>query len=88
LCVILYFQLLKNVTIASGGVMPHIQPELLKRKDGSKFPVPSKGNADKKVLKPKPSGVTKAKNLQVARAAKAALSKAAPAKSLTPKKVC
>lgn len=67
--------------------MPHIQPELLKRKDGGKFQPPLKPNTDKKALKPKPSGVTKAKNLQVAKAAKAALSKATPAKSLTPKKV-
>ena len=81
------FQLLKNVTIASGGVMPHIQPELLKHKDGGKFQAPPKSNVDKKAIKPKSSGVTKAKNIQVAKAAKAALSKATPAKSLTPKKV-
>lgn len=31
------FQLLKDVTIASGGVIPKIQPELLAKKQGSKF---------------------------------------------------
>ena len=31
-------QLLKHVTIASGGVLPKIHPELLARKKGGKFP--------------------------------------------------
>ena len=31
-------QLLKHVTIASGGVLPKIHPELLSRKKGGKFP--------------------------------------------------
>jgi histone H2A len=32
------FQLLKHVTIAAGGVLPKIHPELLSRKKGGKFP--------------------------------------------------
>ena len=31
------FQLLKHVTISSGGVLPHIHPELLTRRKGPKF---------------------------------------------------
>lgn len=79
-------KLLKNVTIASGGVLPHIQPELLKRKDGNKFAVTSTSSKTA-VLKAKSGGgVSKAKNVQPkkAAAAKAALSKAgtkAPPKS-------
>ncbi|XP_037559658.1 core histone macro-H2A.1-like [Dermacentor silvarum] len=34
-------QLLRGVTIASGGVLPRIQPELLVRKKGNKFVMPS-----------------------------------------------
>ena len=33
-------QLLRHVTIASGGVLPKIHPELLSRKKGSKFSNP------------------------------------------------
>lgn len=49
-------KLLKNVTIPSGGVMPHILPELLKKKDGSKITLPHK------VHRPQSGGVQKAKN--------------------------
>lgn len=34
---LLYLQLLRNVTIASGGVLPKIHPELLAKKKGGKF---------------------------------------------------
>lgn len=34
-------QLLRGVTIASGGVLPKIHPELLAKKKGSKFVMPS-----------------------------------------------
>jgi len=74
-------KLLKGVTIASGGVMPHIQPELLKRKNevtktNNKLgPVPT----TKAILhKSKVGGIQKAKNIQVSKkatAAKVALSK-------------
>ena len=46
-----FFQLLKNVTIPSGGVMPHIAPELLKNK--------SQGFALAKAVAAKPSSPTK-----------------------------
>ncbi|KAJ8869851.1 hypothetical protein PR048_028860 [Dryococelus australis] len=35
--ILCFFQLLKNVTIASGGVLPKIHPELLAKKKGGKF---------------------------------------------------
>lgn len=37
LMVVVNLQLLKNVTIASGGVLPKIHPELLAKKRGGKF---------------------------------------------------
>lgn len=82
-------RLLRNVTIASGGVMPHIQPELLKRKVDGKFQVPGSNSQKKPALnKPKNAGVQKNKKALPIKsaAAKAALSKATSAKSLTPKK--
>ena len=81
------------MTIASGGVMPHIQPELLRRKNEvipktNNKPVPV--SATKAILnKPKVGGIQKAKNIQVSKkatAAKIALSraetKASPAKKV------
>jgi len=50
-------KLLKNVTIPAGGVMPHILPELLKKKDGTKFQMPSQ-----KAIRPQAGGVQKSKN--------------------------
>lgn len=85
-------KLLKNVTIASGGVMPHIQPELLKRKVGGKFQVIGKETKRPAPIPiKKPAGVQKAKKAAPGKlstktaAAKAALSKATPSKS-TPSK--
>lgn len=50
-------KLLKNVTIAQGGVMPHIHPELLKKKSGRTNPSGRKTaikfqQPEKKVIKP------------------------------------
>lgn len=74
-------KLLKNVTIASGGVMPHIEPALLGRKqDVMKASRQTPANITKSILnKPKPGPIVKAKNIQVSKkatAAKAALSRA------------
>jgi len=55
-------KLLKNVTIPAGGVMPHILPELLKKKDGGKFQLPTQ----KTVVRPQSAGVQKPKNKQAA----------------------
>jgi len=63
-------KLLKNVTIPAGGVMPHILPELLKKKDGKiqapgrktaiKFQQPVKKAIQKpKALQKKPAAVVK-----------------------------
>jgi len=63
-------KLLKNVTIPAGGVMPHILPELLKKKDGKiqtpgrktaiKFQQPVKKVIQKpKALQKKPAAVVK-----------------------------
>lgn len=65
-------KLLKNVTIASGGVMPHIEPQLLKRKTSTTFTDPL---ANQKALKAsKLGGIQKAKNIVAPK--KTALSKA------------
>lgn len=68
-------KLLKNVTIPAGGVMPHILPELLKKKDGSKFQLPQK--AKTVVHRPQSAGVQKPKN-------KPAAVKKAPVKKVAP----
>lgn len=52
-------RLLANVTIASGGVLPKIHPELLTRKRGGKFQVPVTV-ADVKKLPPPPKKAKKA----------------------------
>lgn len=49
-------QLLKGVTIASGGVLPNIHPELLKKRKGGKLVAPE----ELKSKKPKPSEGTRA----------------------------
>lgn len=61
-CNVVFFQLLKGVTIAAGGVLPNIHPELLAKKRGAKgkletplSPAPEK--------KPKPVKKTAAKKL-------------------------
>lgn len=54
-------KLLKNVTIPSGGVMPHILPELLKKKDGSKLTISHKAH------RPQSAGIQKAKNKAAAK---------------------
>nr|ARC95285.1 histone macroH2A [Hydra vulgaris] len=56
-------KLLKNVTIPSGGVMPHIQPELLKKKDGGKFVVSNQEKFKPQVLKPLSPGIPKKKKI-------------------------
>jgi len=71
-------KLLRNVTIAQGGVMPHIQPELLRRKEGNKFSLPSSVKA--KALKAQNAGVQKAKAKPVP------VKKAPPAKKAAPAK--
>jgi len=80
-------KLLKNVTIASGGVMPHIQPELLKK---GKTPVGAINDQKKGTLnKSRNAGIKKpVRNVPAVKSAasKAALSKATSAKLLTPKK--
>lgn len=62
-------QLLKNVTISSGGVLPHIHPELLTRRKGPKFqnvlPKPvaaTPTKVSKKTPTTPPSPTTKAKS--------------------------
>lgn len=77
-------KLLKNVTIPSGGVMPHIQPELLKRKDGGKLIVP-KSEVTKALQKTKTGGVqkTKTKVIATVKATKAPIPKSSPAKKET-----
>lgn len=52
-------RLLANVTIAAGGVLPKIHPELLTRKRGGKFQVPTPV-ADVKKLPPPPKKAKKA----------------------------
>lgn len=53
-------QMLKHVTIASGGVIPRIHPELLVRKKGGKVVLPT---APKPVATSKPAVVAKTTNL-------------------------
>lgn len=69
--------------------MPHIQPELLKRKDGNKFQVVSKEQKRPLAVKDKPKAIQKAKEKVAGSkdsaktsAAKAAMSKASPAKKV------
>ncbi|XP_015774720.1 PREDICTED: late histone H2A.2.2-like [Acropora digitifera] len=67
-------QLLKGVTIASGGVLPNIHPELLKKRKGGKLVAPE----ELKSKKPKPSEGT--------RAGTSGKKIAAPAKKVSPVK--
>ena len=68
---------MKGVTIASGGVLPNIHPELLKKRKGGKLVAPE----DLKPKKPKP------KPLQKETApASPSKGKVAPAKAATPSK--
>lgn len=77
----MFFQLLKGVTIAAGGVLPNIHPELLAKKRGAKgkletplSPAPEK--------KPKPVKKTAAKKLSAKKSggkAKVLLSDSTPA---------
>lgn len=67
-------QLLKGVTIASGGVLPNIHPELLKKRKGGKLVAPE----ELKSKKPKPSEGT--------RAGTSGKKMAAPAKKVSPVK--
>ena len=53
----LFHQLLKGVTIASGGVLPNIHPELLKKRKGGKLVAPE----ELKPKKPKASTAPKQK---------------------------
>lgn len=76
--------LLKNVTIAAGGVLPHIQPELLKKK-GKPIEVPVTSSKKKTPTKPKSGGIQKAKQA-VKSPGKSAAAKAALSKVKTPTK--
>jgi len=67
-------KLLKNVTIPAGGVMPHILPELLKKKDGS-TKAPAAPSMKKVVPRVQNVAIQKPKN------------KPAPVKKVLPKKV-
>ena len=49
-----FLQLLKGVTIASGGVLPKIHPELLKKRKGGKLYTPEELKAKKQKKEPKP----------------------------------
>lgn len=71
--------------------MPHIQPELLKRKVGGKFQVVGKEGRGPLSIKSKPAPIQKAKakpkvtaskSAAKTAAAKAAMSKASPAKKV------
>lgn len=66
--------MLKGVTIASGGVLPNIHPELLKKRKGGKLVAPE----ELKSKKPKPSEGT--------RAGTSGKKIAAPAKKVAPVK--
>uniref|UniRef100_T2MHP1 Core histone macro-H2A.1 n=2 Tax=Hydra vulgaris TaxID=6087 RepID=T2MHP1_HYDVU len=82
-------KLLKNVTIPSGGVMPHIQPELLKKKDGGKFVVSNQEKFKPQVLKPLSPGIPKKKKIEkefVKTATKKALEASTSKKVEKPKK--
>ena len=68
------------MTIASGGVLPHIMPELLKKKDGNKFQMPGNNKPlaikDKSAIQKAKNKVTPKKSTAKSVAAKAAMSKA------------
>merc|ERR1712243_139468 len=86
-------KLLKNVTIPAGGVMPHILPELLKKKDG-KIATPGRKTAIK-FQQPVKKAIQKPKALQKKPEKKAAVVKVvtkkapvpAPAKKTLPRPV-
>ena len=44
--------------------MPHIQPELLKKKDGGKFVVPNQDKLKPAILKPLSPGIPKKKKIE------------------------
>ena len=69
--ILLPLQLLKHVTIASGGVLPKIHPELLGRKKGGKFP----NLLTTPVILPPPPAPAKKATAKVAMAPKKALLK-------------
>ncbi|XP_029439231.1 core histone macro-H2A.1 isoform X2 [Rhinatrema bivittatum] len=84
-------QLLKGVTIASGGVLPNIHPELLAKKRGSKGKLeaiitPSPAKKAKKSTSPKKAASTKAggkKGIRKSKKKQGEVSKAASADSTT-----
>jgi len=84
-------KLLRNVTIPAGGVIPHIQPELLKKKDGNKFVMPHSDARVKAALQTaKNAGVIKSKNKAPPKPKAVAVKVkaiASPPKKAAPKKV-
>ena len=81
--------MLKHVTIASGGVIPRIHPELLVRKKGGKVVLPS---TPKPVTTSKPAPAAKTTNLmkttnKKTKAAAAAATTTTKAADKGPKKV-
>lgn len=72
----LILQLLKHVTIASGGVIPRIHPELLIRKKGGKVVLPV---TPKPVIEAKKTAAAKTTNLVKTTNKKSPTKTAAPA---------
>ena len=82
------FKLLKHVTIPQGGVIPHIQPELLRRKDGNKFSLPQHNQKVKNALqKAQNAGVQKPKAKAAPKPPPAVKAATAKATVASPKKV-
>ena len=76
---IFFYQLLKGVTIASGGVLPNIHPELLKKRKGGKLVSPEELKPKKPKTTPAPKAATSGK--KIASPAKKAASPAKKAPS-------
>ena len=57
------YQLLKGVTIASGGVLPNIHPELLKKRRGGKLVSPEEIKPKKPKTTSAPKAVTSGKKI-------------------------
>lgn len=70
-------QLLKGVTIASGGVLPNIHPELLKKRKGGKLVSPEEIKPKKPKTASAPKPVTSGKKISTP-AKKASPAKKAP----------
>ena len=75
---ILSHQLLKGVTIASGGVLPNIHPELLKKRKGGKLVSPEELKAKKPKASTGAKAGTSGKKITTPAAKKAPPAKKAP----------